>query len=84
MLHYIENHTLYYWTENLKIVKEIEKFSIPKETLERNEMIKKYVLLRLKQTKLIREKIKSESDKFDKSIIETNQEIENIIESIVN
>ena len=47
-------------------------------------MIKKYVLLRLKQTKLIREKIKSESDKFDKSIIETNQEIENIIESIVN
>ena len=84
MLHYIENHTLYYWTENLKIVKEIEKFSIPKETLERNEMIKKYVLLRLKQTKLIREKIKSESDKFDKSIIETNQEIDNIIESIVN
>lgn len=84
MINYIENHTLYYWTENLKIVNEIEKFSIPKEALEKNATVKKYVLLRIKQTKLFREKIKSDSDKFDKRIIEINQEIENLIETIVN
>lgn len=84
MLNYIDNHTLYYWTENLKIVREIEKFSIPKETLERNEMVKKYVLLRIKQTKLIKERIKTDSEKIDKKIIEINQEIDNMVETIVN
>lgn len=84
MLNYIENHTLYYWTENLKIVNEVEKYSIPKELLEKNSLIKKYVLLRIKQTKLFKEKINSDSDKFDKKIIEINQEIENMIETIVN
>lgn len=84
MLNYIDNHTMYYWTENLKIVREIEKFSIPKETLERNEMVKKYVLLRIKQTKLIKERIKTDSEKIDKKIIEINQEIDNMVETIVN
>ena len=84
MLHYIENHTLYYWTENLKIVKEIEKFSLPKETLERNDLIKKYVLLRIKQAKLIKQRIKTDSEKIDKKIIEINQEIDNMVETIVN
>lgn len=84
MLNYIDNHTLYYWDKNLKIVKEVEKYSIPEEALERNALVKEYVLLRIKQTKLIREKIKTESDKFDKKLIETNQEIDNIVQTIVN
>lgn len=84
MLNYIDNHTLYYWTENLKIVKEIEKFSLPKETLERNDLIKKYVLLRLRQARLIKDKIKTDSEKIDKKIIEINQEIDNMVETIVN
>ncbi|MFN7043965.1 MAG: rhomboid family intramembrane serine protease [Flavobacterium sp.] len=84
MLNYIDNHTLYYWTENLKIVKEIEKFSLPKETLERNDLIKKYVLLRIKQAKLIKQRIKTDSEKIDKKIIEINQEIDNMVETIVN
>ena len=84
MINYIENHTLYYWTENLKIVNEVEKYSLPKEILEKNALLKKYVLLRIKQTKLIREKIKFDSDKFDKRIIEIRQEIDNIVETIVN
>lgn len=84
MLNYIDNHTLYYWDKNLKIVKEVEKYSIPEEALEKNALVKEYVLLRIKQTKLIREKIKTESDKFDKKLIETNQEIDNIVQTIVN
>lgn len=84
MLKYIENHTLYYWNENLKIVTEIEKYSIPEDALKRNLLLKKYVQLRIKQSKLISQKIQSDSEKFDQKLIEVNQEINNIIFSISN
>jgi rhomboid protease GluP len=84
ILHYIDNHTLYYWKKNLKIVNEIEKFSLPEEVLKKNEILKKYVLLRIQQTQLIKQKIETKSDKFNKKLIETNQEIENIIDVLVN
>jgi rhomboid protease GluP len=84
MLNYIENHTMYYWNENLKIVNEIENYSIPKDALKKNILLKQYVLLRIKQTGLIRQKIESESDKFDQKLIEVNQEINNIIFTVTN
>ena len=84
MLNYIENHTMYYWNENLKIVNEIENYSIPKDALKKNVLLKQYVLLRIKQTGLIRQKIESESDKFDQKLIEVNQEINNIIFTVTN
>lgn len=83
-LKHIKNHTLYYWNENLKIVNEIEKYSLPEEALKRNALLKNYVLLRIKQSNLISQKIETESDKFDKKIVEVTQEIDNIVYTITN
>lgn len=81
---FIKDRCGYYWKENLKIVKEIEKYSLPEEILDRNKEIKKYTLLRMKQLNLVYKKVYEESVLYDKEILELNQEIEFQISKILN
>lgn len=78
-LNQIKERSLYYWKENLRIIREIEKYSLPKEILDRNAIIKKYTILRIKQNDLIYNSINLETEKYKKELIEVQQEIDNII-----
>lgn len=78
-LNQIKERSLYYWKENLKIIREIEKYSLPQDILDRNAIIKKYIILRIKQNDLIYNSINLETEKYKKELIEVQQEIDNII-----
>lgn len=78
----IRERSLYHWQANLKIVREIEKYSLPKEILDRNKKIKQYVILRIKQNDILYNTINMETDKYKKDMIEIQQEIDNIVLSI--
>ena len=78
-LYQLKDRSLYFWKENLNIVREIEKYSLPKEILDRNNMIKKYVILRIKQNDMLYNTLNLETDRYQKDLIEIGQEIDNII-----
>lgn len=75
----IKERSLYHWQENLKIVREIEKYSLPKEILDRNLIIKKYIILRIKQNDMLYNTVNLETDRYKKDLVEVQQEIDNII-----
>lgn len=81
-LNQIKERSLYYWKENLTIIREIEKYSLPQDILDRNGIIKKYIILRIKQNDLIYNSINLETEKYKKELIEVQQEIDNIINSL--
>lgn len=83
-LNYVKERSLYYWEQNLKIVNEIEKYSLPEEILKKNKEVKIYTKLRIKQLKVLYNKILTESDKYDKQLIEINQEIDFQVSKIIN
>lgn len=76
---------IYYWNLNLKTVYEIQHYSLPNEVLERNNLLIKYCKLRIKSYQLIFKKVKAgkEETKYDKELIEINQEIEYLVNSII-
>ena len=74
---------IYYWNLNLKNVYEIQHYSLPKEVLERNDILIKYCKLRIKSYQLIFNKVKEENTKYDKELIEITQEIEHLISTII-
>lgn len=78
-LNQIKERSLYYWKENLKIIREIEKYSLPQHILDRNAIIKKYIFLRIKQNDLIYNSINLETEKYKKELIEVQQELDNIV-----
>jgi rhomboid protease GluP len=81
-LNFANDRTMWYWKENLKIVKEIEKYSLPKNMLDYNQIVKKYTKLRIKQTEIIYKRVKLDDEKLDRNILEVNQEIENALYDI--
>lgn len=81
---FIKDRSGYYWNKNLKIVIEIESYSLPEEILIKNQELKKYTKLRIKQLNLLYNKVLHETDDFDQKIIEINQEIEFQISKIIN
>ena len=74
---------IYYWNLNLKTLYEIQHYSLPKEVLERNDVLIKYCKLRIKSYQLLFSKIKEENTIYDKELIEITQEIEHLISILI-
>lgn len=81
-LYQIKDRSLYFWKENLEIVRKIEKYSLPKEILDHNKLVKKYVILRIKQNDMFYNTINLETERYKKDLIEVQQEIDNILFSL--
>lgn len=81
-LEFINDRTMWYWEENLKITKEIENYSLPKQILENNKIAKNYTQLRIKQTKLMYKMIETNDKKYNKDFLEIDQEIKNALYEI--
>ena len=81
-LEFINDRTMWYWEENLKITKEIEKYSLPKQILDKNKIAKNYIELRIKQAKLMYKMVETNDKKYNKDFLEIDQEIKNALYEI--
>jgi len=69
----------YYWNENIKLLKELEKLDIPEPLHERNKKLLKYCNLRIKSYELIYKTIAEDTQKYRIEMEDYNRKIENII-----
>lgn len=71
------------WEENIKITERIgTRENLPSELKEQNEAILKYSKLRLKSSKLIKDAILEQTDKYDDEIMKINNEMDQSLSGI--
>jgi rhomboid protease GluP len=79
ILREIDTRSIYYWNENLKVVKEMDLLNIPDELHERNKKLTEYCELRIKACELISRAVDEDTDKYKGQIEDVNKQIESII-----
>ncbi|SDD27721.1 rhomboid protease GluP [Mucilaginibacter pineti] len=82
LLDEIKNRGIYYWNEDLELVKKDEKLKIPKPLLAQTGKLKEYCNLRLKCYQLIYKAIDEDTDKYKEQIETYNKQIQSIIDEL--
>lgn len=70
---------IFYWNENLKLLKEVEKMSLPDPLIEKNKYLIKYCNLRIKAYELMYRALDENTDKYDPDIELYNIKIHNTL-----
>lgn len=73
---------LYYWNENIKLIKGLEKLNLPEPLHERNRKLLLYCDLRIKIFNLIYRGLVEDTEKYLPQIEAYNKQIESIIEEL--
>lgn len=84
LLSEIRNKGLYYWNENIKLLKELDQMDLPDQLHDRNKQLILYCNLRIKSYSLIYKAIEQNTEIFQDSIDYYNREIEKTINSLKN
>jgi rhomboid protease GluP len=84
MLYEIKNRGIYYWNENIKMLKEIEKLKLPSQLIEKNQKMLLYCQLRIKSLELSYKAIEENSPMYQTQIKDYNKQIENIVNDLTN
>jgi rhomboid protease GluP len=79
LLYEIKNRGIYYWNENISIMKEVQKLKLPQQIQDRNIKLLEYCQLRIKGLELTYKAIEQESPMYQTQIENYNKQIENII-----
>jgi rhomboid protease GluP len=83
LLYEIKDRGIYYWNENVKIIKELEKLSIPDQVHERNLVLLNYCELRLKSYQLLYDAVNTgDLHKNDEQVKVYNQQIDLLLKSL--
>ena len=72
----IKDKGLYYWNENINLLKEVETYELPPAIHERNKKLIKYCELRVKSYEVLYKAIKENSDQYKSEIENYNKQIE--------
>ena len=72
----IKNRGLYYWNENINLLKEVETYDLPPAIHERNKKLIKYCELRVKSYEVLYKAIKENSEQYKSEIEDYNKQIE--------
>ena len=72
----IKDKGLYYWNENINLLKEVETYELPAAIHERNKKLIKYCELRVKSYEVLYKAIKENSDQYKSEIENYNKQIE--------
>ena len=78
----IKDRGLYYWNEDLELVGEADKLSLPDQMHKKNKMLIDYCQIRIKSYELIYKAIDENTDKYKEQIEGYNRQIEGIIEEL--
>ncbi len=84
MLYEIRNRGIYYWNENIALLKEIEKLKLPAPLIEKNQKLLLYCQLRVKSLELSYKAIEEDSPMYQTQINDYNAQIENIVKDLTN
>ncbi|WP_348800313.1 rhomboid family intramembrane serine protease [Flavobacterium adhaerens] len=79
VLYMIKERGIYYWEENINLLKKMERLSLPENLHEQNKNLIKYCELRVKSFGLSYKKINENSTDYDNDIDDLNEEIQNLI-----
>jgi rhomboid protease GluP len=84
LLYEIKNRGIYYWNENIKLIKELEKLKLPVQLTERNNKLLEYCQLRIKSLELNYKAIDDQTPMYQVQIDEYDKQIEKIISELTN
>lgn len=79
MLNEIKNRGIYYWKDNIELIKEVETYNLPSFLHNRNKLLLDYCNLRIKVYELICKRMETETDELLPQIEENNKQIEKIV-----
>jgi len=82
LLSEIQDRGIYYWNENIELIKSLEKLKIPDQLHSRDKLLINYCNLRLKSYDLIYKAINENTEKYKDSILSYNKNIQAVIDSL--
>lgn len=78
----LEDRGIYFWNENLELVKNCEKMDLPAKIKTRNKLLKEYCVLRIESYELLYKSLAENTRTYDAELNAYNQKIENVIREI--
>ena len=78
----INNRGLYYWKENIKLLKSFKDLDLPWSVRVRNKKLIKYCELRIKSYRLLYKAVEEDTDKYNDELNQYNRELEAIIREL--
>ena len=82
LLYEIKDRGIYYWNENINLINEADKLSLPDEIHQRNIKIKKYCELRIESYRLLYKAVSEETDKYKEEIQDFDSQIQDLMNEI--
>lgn len=82
LLYNIDDRGIYYWNENMKLIRELDSLDLPPELHERNKRIIRYCQWRIKSYRLIYKAVEQETNTYNDSIDFYNREIGLVTDSL--
>jgi rhomboid protease GluP len=82
ILYMIQDRGIYYWDENIKLIKELDQLYLPKTIHDNNKRLEIYCLLRKKVYQLAYKKIKENTSMYDGPIGNYNNQILELLQEI--
>ena len=84
ILYMIKDRGIYYWEENIALLKNLERLSLPETLHDQNRNLIKYCELRIKSFSLSYKKINENNADYDNDIDDLNSQIQDLIVLIKN
>jgi len=82
VLYMIQDRGIYYWDENIKLIKELDRLYLPKNIHENNQKLELYCTLRKKVYQLAYKKIKENTSMYDGPIGNLNNQILELLQEM--
>lgn len=82
LLHEIKDRGIYYWNENIKLLKSFNDMNLPSALKERNQLLKEYCELRIKSYELMYKGIAENTSQYKEQIESYDKQIELKIEEL--
>jgi rhomboid protease GluP len=79
ILYDINERGIYYWEENVNLLNNLEKVSLPDAIEERNKQLKKYCNLRIESYRLVSKGVTEDTDKYQPELEKINKEIDALV-----
>jgi len=82
LLYGLKDRGIYYWKENLAILDNVDKLSLPEVLYEKDELLRQYCNLRIKSYELLYQGLEENTDKYDTLVEDYNKQILAIMEKV--
>jgi rhomboid protease GluP len=84
ILYMIKERGIYYWEENVVLLKNLERLSLPESLHDQNKNLLEYCKLRIKSYNLSYKKINENNNEYDAEIDDLNSQINDILILVKN